>query len=222
MIQANRFDRQPDWPRLRSLPVKVDPTRTSLIVVRKLDQRMYEIYQQGCNVVQILRDKSSSGIPDNSLRYAVQHDLLSFPKMTDLCTFTSSELLVCLCRTAGLIFSDMVLYPTPYSTGVKPRLAQQLDEIMRGPEIRNLPDLDTYEHLLVWACVLGAIASTFLPAYRQSFLDRLRSLLSGQDSVEDLTEILEGFMWYAPVCDPPMLLVWKDLAIPSNMNIWGE
>jgi hypothetical protein len=136
---------------------------------------------------------------------------------------------------AGLIFSDMVLYPLPYSTGIKPRLAVQLRRVLAEEKLWEFWDDGAGEGfggLLVWACVLGAIASGRMGGgVRTWFVGRLlRAVVSvvmksgangqGQRRVvkgcwdgsrEGLKEVCERWLWWDYVCGPPAFAVWSEV-----------
>jgi hypothetical protein len=141
-------------------------------------------------------------------RNGIQHRLLSLPPKN---TLTSNEEVVAeLLRIALLIYSDIVLFPTPPQTGVRTRYAASL--ILPLTLVRQ--ELwSSHEAFLTWVMTLGGI-SAHRTNLRRFFVDPLR------DHGQVLThrhcgDLMTGFLWWAPVCNPPAQDLWREVREPE-------
>lgn len=198
IYRGTRTDTPPDWPRGLKDQQVFDMTDSPVDILRSLDEDVFQLFVLGRAVLSRLEDDPFGEHTLDTARLDVHHGLLSYPKLSEHSVLDSTTVLLCVCRTAGLIFSDMVLYPMPYSTGISPRLAEQLLEAFIRPELDECW-LGSYQGLLIWAAVLGAIAATRLPCLRRFFLKRLAHLPDAQGSWHELHTILTGFLWWEPV-----------------------
>ncbi|OCT45944.1 hypothetical protein CLCR_00372 [Cladophialophora carrionii] len=90
------------------------------------------------------------------------------------------------CRLGMLIFSDMVLFPMPSCTRIKPRLAAELRRVFETLESQGNPEVmhearcacssPRIADLILWALTLGGIAASFTDD-RSWFEGRLRRRL---------------------------------------------
>jgi hypothetical protein len=139
----------------------------------------------------------------------VQHQLLAFTPVS--CNDDDyQERILTICRLSALIFSEMVIFPFPALQNIKPMLAGRLREALLGlPEtIRN----DSHKYLLTWAMVLGSIASTY-NEHHGWYLEQLSQNLVEIDIQywEGLRQLCSSFLWWGPVCNPPTVVVWRDV-----------
>ena len=146
-------------------------------------------------------------------RNSVQHDLLSLPHLP---TNNSSEdnCIFEVCRLAALIFSDMVLFPLPPSTGAREKLAHGLMRPLGC--CRLLSSWERYPSLLLWATILGGIAVKE-PQKRTWFMRQLSNAVIKQSvSAWPLVkEIVSKFLWLRVVCDKPAAAFWNEACQPS-------
>ncbi|KIX06546.1 uncharacterized protein Z518_04522 [Rhinocladiella mackenziei CBS 650.93] len=147
-------------------------------------------------------------------RNSSQHRLLSqIPAELDL-----SDLEMCLhqaIRLAALIFSDMVLFPLPEAQQVKQRLAPMLRQTLEA--CRFLQSWELNAQVLVWALVLGGIATSFSNG-QVWFIDQLLQQLSALQVLEwsTLESICSKFLWWKPVCSEPGQRLWKEMFPPTH------
>ena len=141
-------------------------------------------------------------------RNTVQHQLLSIPASPsrlpgpDECIYDT-------CRFAALIYSDMVLFALPPAAGVKPRLANKLRRALDCCTMQLC--WDSHSHLLLWAVVLGGIASWSTPN-RLWFVSQVQALSTrlAFDCWESCKNILSTYLWWDPVCDQPAIKLWEE------------
>ena len=143
-------------------------------------------------------------------RNEVQHGFLSLPRLTSTGTANHLDILTCICRISGLIFSDMVLYPLPYSTGIKPRLAVRLRQALALPQLKPYWT-SCYTDLLTWSCVLGAIAASRMSLRGWFVASLLRMPSARQADWVGFQAIIARYLWWDYVCVPPTFLVWRNL-----------
>jgi hypothetical protein len=179
-------------------------------------------------------------------RTEAQHRLLSLsPQHLDLddprpgsqhapiCTNPDLEELV---RLAACIYSDMVLFPTAWVSGVKNQLSRKMHAIVESSQIyASLTNTNTgagdrqyYRHcnllahaeLHIWIlyfATFGAVRSELQPCFKW-LLSKLLEMVYGNRLIqeadegrvvfEDVEGKLEAFLWWGPVCDGPGKEVW--------------
>ena len=146
-------------------------------------------------------------------RNSTQHDLLSLPHLP---TDNSSEdnCIYEVCRIAALIFSDMVLFPLPPSTGTREKLAHSLMRPLGC--CRLLSSWERYPSLLLWATILGGIAVKE-PQKRTWFMRQLSNAVIKQtESAWPLVKnILSTFLWWHVVCDQRGADFWNEARLLS-------
>jgi hypothetical protein len=137
-------------------------------------------------------------------RDGLHHDLLTLPS-----TMSKSNLLVKAWLYAILIYSDMVLWPTPSGKRVKSRLARRLHTVLEDAWIRK--NWNRHQAFLDWTCFMGAIAASFTEN-RSWYIELLRRL--GHPELlkwQGLTNAMKGFLWWEPVFEMPAMQVWAEL-----------
>lgn len=143
-----------------------------------------------------------------SVRTATQHRLLSLtPPSSELPS--SDECIYNVTRLATLIYSDMVLFPLPPASTIKPRLAEILRRALDCCTLQSCWGL--HPSLMLWAVVLGGIAASSIP-YRYWYTRRLYSLSTelGLHCWEAAKQTLSSFLWWDYVCDPPAKKLWYE------------
>jgi hypothetical protein len=169
-------------------------------------------------------------------RNDVHHSLISLPPANALWgrEFALYEVL----RVMALIFSDLVLFPLPAETGVRRRYAQLLREGLASVSIESLWRDEC--GLLLWGCVLGAVAaadtlssritqSAASPSTDQENGEELRNwyvrrvracsemlgvgLSLGLDAGWDevKTKVCARYLWWDDVCDVVGRKAWEEV-----------
>ena len=211
LYRSTILDSHPDWERpIASHIPEIEPPKKSLRVLLGLNIEMYRFYCHAAHFTSLMEQNLSFEEP-RVARYDIHYGFLSFPKLDEIPNPQYHDIMLCICRTAGLLFNDMVLYPLPYCSGRKILLASQLRDALHALTGDHCPRIDRFNDLLLWASVLGAIAATLLRPQRKFFLENLRSLSQPRWDWPTFKSILSSFLWYGPVCDPPAQKVWEDL-----------
>ena len=146
-------------------------------------------------------------------------------------SITTQDALLEACRLSGLIFSDMVLFPIPWGTGVKPRLASQLHTTLRLPcldairrETRGI-----HRDLVIWVLYLGSIAA-FLTIHEEWYIQELsemldHDLLSSDNGFDRICVLMNRFLWWEYVCNQPGERIWRllrDRKVRRRMTYGGK
>lgn len=162
-------------------------------------------------------------------RNEVQHFLLSFyTSQYDVNAFivdnkgsstlddVQSLALTEIIRVAASIYSDMLFFPLPWSTGVKLRLAGRMRLIWSKSQMDQPaePAKSLYTDLHVWVLWLGCFAA-FRSQHQQWFEMKLYHVLETFYGIEwesatydMLKQALRSFLWFDPVCDTPGRDLW--------------
>ncbi|ETI21852.1 hypothetical protein G647_05921 [Cladophialophora carrionii CBS 160.54] len=147
------------------------------------------------------------------LAIAFQHDLYSLESPADhssspedACCWTSE-----ICRFALQIYSDVVLFPAPESSGVRQRLAAQLWGPLAAYNAARDPDTDTcYRELILWATVMGAVSAE-ATKHRDWYLRQLVKMVIDQNiSWEIFKRSLARFLWWEYTLGEHVRDIWKD------------
>jgi hypothetical protein len=141
-------------------------------------------------------------------RTATQHRLLSLAPPSsgipesDECIYNAT-------RVAALIYSDMVLFPLPPASAIKPKLADMLRRALDCCTLQSC--WGWHPSLMLWAIVLGGIAASST-SHRHWYASRLYTLSTelGLYSWELTKEILSSFLWWDYVCDQPAKKLWHE------------
>jgi hypothetical protein len=203
-------------------------------VVGDIDKSLQEIVTQMSYLTELayhLHSKGHHGPVAKVLitgRSEVQHGLLSFrTSQLDTMAFNSymadgddekGDLsLVEATRIACLVFSDMVLFPLPWSSGARPRLARRLRTIWSRSRLSESDDgvKSGIAQLKIWILWFGSLAALFT-ASQNWFETTLRRHISSELSktnrpmtLEAVKPVLRGFLWFEPVCDQPGRDLWE-------------
>lgn len=227
-----RLDMHPLWRRVTpSLDLVVSPPTERFAAILDLQSStqaatgdndgyaMFYYYRVAARTVALMRI-SIPLVEVGASRLDVQSGLLRFPKLDEVEEPNLSDVLLSVCRTTGLIFSDMVLYTFLYSSGIKPRLSGQLHEAFELLTQFFLNDeqheasLAKFSDLLIWSCTLGAIAGARVPHLRLYYLNQLRSHPHQTKQWITYNALLSQFLWYEPVCEPLAYSLWKEINEP--------
>ncbi len=144
-------------------------------------------------------------------RNSVQHALMALPSGDDLVDDKVRS--VCLyeaIRHVAYIYSAAVTFPLPAMSGHFHKLAALLQPMLEASKFdicwRHCPTT------LLWILVLGGIASSETPE-RPWFV---RSILMVTkvlklNTWEQVTEIMEGFLWLDSACDAGGRILWAEV-----------
>ena len=143
---------------------------------------------------------------------AAQHKLCSFdPISLDQINF--ARLPFEICRLSALLYSDLVLFPIPDQTSVKPPLLDDLGKILDqywlndmllADEIRDEPPGADYD-LLAWCVLIATAASTSSRIFRPQYLQRLQRLVCFDRRLRDwkfYKNLVNRYLWWSHVLDP--------------------
>jgi hypothetical protein len=169
-------------------------------------------------------------------RSEIQHELLcgstsQLDKQAFSATERSSDTLsrIEAVRLAASMYSDMVLWPLAYSTGVKPRLAARLQMVIEASKLDDAtdpisqPSISTPDKLCVWVLWSGCLAA-LNSAHQGWFEVRLRGKLESIYGVNGFAEldlervrtgILEGFLYWEPIYERPNRELWARINCSS-------
>ncbi|KAJ4217980.1 hypothetical protein NW759_008574 [Fusarium solani] len=188
-----------------------------------LDQSLVKVFQVMAEVTIGLDHycRGGEGAPDsldvllNNCDWAA-HTTLSLPSYTTMPTKGEDEesgidvscTLREICRLCALLHVDMVLLPTPPHTGIKLRHAKNLLRQLEVLDKQEPIGDDQVSEFLIWATVLGAIASRFteLEVRYRARIERL-----AQETAWDIVKPrLEQQLWFNPVYDGPACSLWHE------------
>jgi hypothetical protein len=115
-------------------------------------------------------------------------------------------------RFAIQVYSDVVLFPTPETYGVRERLAKDMKRALKyADDVLVMVPTDEYWLLDLWATVMGAMAAENLRRHRTWFLRRLHAAVvkKNLDWVAFMG-VMMNFLWWDPMCGEHMEAIWKD------------
>ncbi|OAP64808.1 hypothetical protein AYL99_00780 [Fonsecaea erecta] len=152
------------------------------------------------------------------------HKLASFRPRVTLDPH-KTEYLWDLCRVAGLIYSDLVLFPMPYTTDVRARLAGELRlyvehfEVFQTEEVISL-DQDTktedYTCLVLWALTLGGLAALNTP-HKQYFVRKMQEYVFRWPYATEwdaYTSLMATYLWWDCIFIQPVAKLWTEATLP--------
>lgn len=151
-----------------------------------------------------------------AMRDRTHHRLLSLPTGTVLFgPLQASGLYEC-CRLTTLLFETGVLFPMPRSTGVPPRIIQ---DIKKCVDQISLVDLfcEAKRPFFIWVLMLTGIATDGLPD-RQWVMEMLTNLLAldGVSRWRDIKKIVDSFLWMDFACESGAMELWDDIAASNR------
>lgn len=184
-----------------------DPV-VGLLILSQISLDIYESYKEAAAILRAHKD----GVMIEKLVWRaliLQRNFLSLPPPSCPSTMDAKDVLLHMCCTAGILFNSMVFYPYPYSSGLLPRRATQLRESVVRIQANDCTQ--QYEDIIIWACVLGAIAATFIPEMRDYFIGQLLTWRKARVGWPQFHDLLSSILWYEPVCGPPSFSVWESM-----------
>ncbi|OAG41520.1 hypothetical protein AYO21_04222 [Fonsecaea monophora] len=154
---------------------------------------------------------------------ATHHKLLSLrPRIT--LDPQQTDYLWNLCRVSGLIYSDLVLFPLPPTTGVKPRLAGELRlaidnfEIFRAEETAYIDqriETEGYICLVLWALTLGSLAALNTP-HRRYFVQKMQEYIVRWPYIiswDAYTSLMATHLWWDYIFADPVAELWNEITL---------
>ncbi|ETI27177.1 hypothetical protein G647_09860 [Cladophialophora carrionii CBS 160.54] len=153
------------------------------------------------------------------IRLAVQHRLCSFDPLTPE-QISLADLQFELCRLSALIYSDLVLFPIPEQSDVKPPLFYDLGRTLDKYEsVAEPSQID--RDFLAWCVLLAAAASISYPVFRTQFIQRLEGLVGSDERLRDW-EFYEGvvkrYLWWGYLLDPPAKEAFAAISWPDTVT----
>jgi hypothetical protein len=195
-----------------------------LDLVKEVNDDMHQMMEYASQLTDIVdvsyHDSSTSYVTILCIaRSEIQHFLLAYPtgqygvEAFEANALYSKLALTELVRLAACVYSDMVLFPLPWRTGVKLRLAERMRSIWESSHV-GFPEKH-YTSLHVWLLWFGALAG-FRSHHQDFFECELRSVLEvyygaewGCVTFETIREFLSGFLWWDPVYEMPGKMLWS-------------
>jgi hypothetical protein len=118
-------------------------------------------------------------------------------------------------RISAAIYSDMIIFPHPWTLGIKGRLAKRLYQVWETGELYQLCQNErAYNGLFIWLLWFGCFGS-FRTRWQDWFECELRRVLDvaygpslRSMTFESVRESLRGFLWWDTVCDMSGRELW--------------
>lgn len=140
-------------------------------------------------------------------RTAVQHRLTSI-RPVDMLQATPDQRIFEICRITLLIFSNMVFFPLPQTTGVNVRLVTNLrfaiNTTIAQPWIHQTD-------LVTWALMIGGIAAETTKHRRWFVLTFQDKLVWHVEDWDEVQMVLEGYLWWDYTCAHPGRIYWNEV-----------
>lgn len=188
---------------------------TSFIIdnIYGIDNELYHTLHSACEATVALDHYHRRGALAPSIlvlieaRNSVQHRLCSLePRPLKNASF--EDYIYEACRQAALVYSDMVLWPMPPGSGVKPRLVRKIREILEQPIVQH--DWHLHGDLLLWIALMSGIASTFTPD-RLFYVQQLRQhALSHAYTFVQFKNLMKLHLWWDHVIEEPAERLWLE------------
>lgn len=150
------------------------------------------------------------------MRNFVQHDLLSLCPKKNMDDHLTSVPLLNMCHAAAMIYSWIVVFPTPVHTTPFHHAATQIKTFLEIDEMyeywRQTPDL------MLWILVMGALASLGSTLEREyvMFLGRALDMLN-INTWHGLKSHLERFLWYPKASDVDGQDLWQEIVQSQSL-----
>ncbi|KAH7152580.1 hypothetical protein EDB81DRAFT_686229 [Dactylonectria macrodidyma] len=114
------------------------------------------------------------------------------------------------CRLSSLIYLDMVIFPNPQHAQIKSRHSATMLPLICGLHQSEWNRDGCVAEFLIWATMLGAIASRFTELH-DSYLDLIHAYQVERCSTWDVVELcLRRHLWLDYVCDLPAKTLWSE------------
>jgi hypothetical protein len=237
---------------MSSFPGETDDFGYHLIAIEQIDSQLYQILVRMSSLTQIADEAYVQSKPSPLLieiltlgRNEIQHDLLSNPTSQygplDFVPTTPLDrsppnprsiptpipqlALIELIRLTACIYSDLVLYPLAWSTGVKARLSTRLRMILLSTTPRLPSQCPADTNLRTWILWYGTLAS-FTSAHQDWFENELYfhlQMVYGLDfgdrgiGYETVRGVLKGFLWWDHICEQPSRNLWERILLSRRI-----
>ncbi len=170
-----------------------------------------------CTALNVLRDGERNTAFFNDIlraRNTVQHRVMSLPHR-DFILVTDHAIYEA-CRLAVMIFANIVVFPLPAATNVRPRLAGMLRRTLSRLPAES--ENTAHRQVLLWAIMLGAIAAANVKEYMDWYhaVFRQHCLLLGIDEWSEVQAVMISHLWFDSVCGPPARKIWTDAMTGFN------
>ena len=147
-----------------------------------------------------------------SRRNALQHRLLSLPPALTSKVAGSdvpSSLYEC-CRLTTMLYSAVVIFPNPPSSGCLQRLVLSIKSVLEEIQLKEL--YGPRAKLYIWALFLTGVAANGTRE-RSWFVTRLRGLvlLEHIHCWLDMKDLVVSFLWMDSVCDDGGMELWNEI-----------
>ncbi|KAJ9616820.1 hypothetical protein H2200_000539 [Cladophialophora chaetospira] len=127
---------------------------------------------------------------------------------------TSDGLVADCCRLAGLIYCELVLFPSLSEDDTLPELVSELQTALEtaGFWLSEEENTVPVSYMLIWATMMGAMIHT---GTRNNgwFISRLSGVIAADESLRDwqvMRSLLSKYLWWHPVCDRPGQTIWTE------------
>jgi hypothetical protein len=153
------------------------------------------------------------------------HMALQKSETASFAATTSEGLLVDCCRLAGLIYCELVLFPSFSEGDMILRLVSDLQTALETADFwfSEEQNITSVSDMLLWATALGAMAAT-TATMRTWFVRRLTSQLCADERLWEwqvFRSLMCRFLWWRPVCDHPGRKVWGE-AFNFDQTVTGN
>jgi len=143
------------------------------------------------------------------LRVAVQHRLCSLepisPDQSNL-----DDIHFELCRLSALIYSDLILFPIPDHSSIKPPLLYDLGRALDKYQLIS-GHSSVNRDFVAWCTLLAATASSSGTGFRAQYIKRLEDLIRADPTLhnwEIYTALARRYLWWGYLLDS---LAWEVL-----------
>jgi hypothetical protein len=223
-----------------------------LTAIEPIDSKLYQLLARMSSLTRIADEVYVQSKPSPLLikiltlgRNETQHELLSnpisqygpldlvpiapldevLPNPIPIPTPTPPLALIELIRLTACIYSDLVLYPLAWSTGVKARLSSRLRMILMSTTSRTSSRCPADTNTRTWILWYGTLAS-YTSAYQDWFENELYSHLQmvyglkfGDRGIgyETVRVVLKGFLWWDHICEQPSRNLWERILLSQRI-----
>lgn len=187
--------------------------------------RKIEVGADGCVAVSIGKELTLS-------RNEIQHSLLTClsrqKSVADMAAYAElldqSPATIEVIRLVACIYSDMVLFPLPWTTGIKLRLAERLRLVWETSKMWRLSRGPQLTELCIWSLWFGSFAA-FRSTHQDWFeieLELHLKVLYGDKwaamTFAKVEKMLSAFLWWGPVCSEPGRQLWSRIRRSSGVK----
>lgn len=126
---------------------------------------------------------------------------------------TTEGLVAACCRLAGLIYCEIVLFPSLSQDEIASKLTGDLRNVLEAVDFWTSEDEvdSSVTNMLLWVTVMGAMMA-MSETNSSWFTKRLSKMLNLDQKVRDwegVRSVISTFLWWRPICDRPGRKVWE-------------